>query len=385
MISDVSFKNFKSLQQIDLKLGEFMVLVGPNSCGKTSVLQGLHLLSQIGLRRSGEDRHKAHRPGMLFSGRWHPARLARTGSDGFALRAVQDGEAVNVSCRLPEEEDGAPSFVVEAPGCQPERTRIPGDENPATLLNQARFKKISSAVFLHLDAALMARPSFTERERPRVESDGEGLASFFNYLAGAFPDRKLAVEAAARVVIPRFRRVLVEPARISRTVQRPFAVGNQSILVPVEEEVWGHRMTLEMDGGARVPADMASEGTILALGLMALLHGPDCPRLVLLDDLDRALHLGAQVRLIRLIREIQRQYGFQLVATTHSPFMLQEVDGADIRVLSLRSDGATRCRPLIEHPDYDRWRRYMTPGEVWANVGEDWVDDGGDGGGGDER
>ena len=211
-----------------------------------------------------------------------------------------------------------------------------------------------------------------------MENNGEGLASVFDYLAGAWPDRKLAIEAAARVIIPRFRRVLVEPARITRTVQRAFAVGNQSVNVPTEEEVWGHRMALEMDGGAKVPADMASEGTILALGLLTLLHHPDCPRLVLLDDLDRALHLGAQVRLIRLIRQIQKDIQaqkdiqVQIVATTHSPWLLQEVDGEDIRVLSTGPDGAARCRTLSDHPDYARWRRMMTAGEVWANVGEDW-------------
>ena len=376
MITDIQYRNFKNLRHVDLKLGRFTVLVGPNGCGKTSALQGLHLLSQLGLRRPGEASRDDHRLGALFSGRWHPARLAESGSATFSLAAHQDGEGpIALSCALPADEEGRPSFTVEALGATPERVQLPGEPNPMGLLSLPRFKSLASAVFLHLDAPLMARPSLVEEDRPRMENSGEGLASVFNYLAGAWPDRKAAIEEATRAVVPRFRRVLIEPARISRIVQRPFVVGNQSINVPTEEEVWGHRMTLEMDGGARVPADMASEGTILALGLLTLLHHPTCPRLVLLDDLDRALHLGAQVRLIRLIRQIQERISFQLVATTHSPYLLQEIEGADIRVLSVGQDGAARCRTLTEHPDYARWRREMTAGEVWANLGEGWVSD----------
>lgn len=49
MIDRVHFENFKSLANVTLDFGRFTALVGTNGCGKSSVLQGLHLLSQTGL------------------------------------------------------------------------------------------------------------------------------------------------------------------------------------------------------------------------------------------------------------------------------------------------------------------------------------------------
>jgi AAA15 family ATPase/GTPase len=46
MIDLVHFENFKSLQDVTLDLGRLTALVGANGCGKSSVLQAMHLLSQ---------------------------------------------------------------------------------------------------------------------------------------------------------------------------------------------------------------------------------------------------------------------------------------------------------------------------------------------------
>lgn len=47
MIQEVSFTNFKSLRRVDAHLGRFMVIVGPNGSGKTSILDGLYYLAQV--------------------------------------------------------------------------------------------------------------------------------------------------------------------------------------------------------------------------------------------------------------------------------------------------------------------------------------------------
>jgi len=57
MIDRIHFENLKSLASVTLDLGRFTALVGANGCGKSSVLQGLHLLSQTGLKKPA-DRNK---------------------------------------------------------------------------------------------------------------------------------------------------------------------------------------------------------------------------------------------------------------------------------------------------------------------------------------
>lgn len=390
MLTSASFQNFKNLRDLTVDLGALTVLVGPNGCGKTSVLQGIHLMTQLGLRRSGELNHVNSRPGLLFSGRWHPRRLVSWGTRSLrmALSEADRGtgastEVVSLACTLPADDDEVrnPQFVLDVPGQDPGRLELNGNgvlSNPLNVLNSSRLRRLSKAVFLHLDAALMSRPSVTEEAEPRLEQNGQGLPSVLSYISGSFPDQKKAIEESARAVVPRFRGFRTKPYKVARLVRRPFPVGHQAVDVPVEEEVWGHALSIEMEDSAIVPADMVSEGTILALGLVTLLHDPSAPKLILLDDLDRALHLGAQVRLIRTIRAIQKSRpDLQIVASTHSPYLLQEVSASDVRVLSAGPDGYARCRSLDQHPDYPRLRTLMDTGDLWASLGEDWVGNGG--------
>src|SRR5271170_5915411 len=47
MIKSASFRNFKSLRNVDIDLERLTVIVGPNASGKTSILEGLHYLARL--------------------------------------------------------------------------------------------------------------------------------------------------------------------------------------------------------------------------------------------------------------------------------------------------------------------------------------------------
>ncbi len=378
MLTRASFRNFKNLREVDVDLDRLTVLVGPNGAGKTSVLQGIHLLTQLGLRRERDD--PGGHLGRLFSGRWKPGRLVTSGQTDLRLSlAEQDTTgtpAVTVTLAVqPGTEFGSDKFSLDLsdePGGPISWDASAGDPK---VLTSRRLQRLRAAVYLHLDAAIMVRPSVVEIETPRLEQDGQGLASVLAYLAGDHPDRKEAIEADVAAIVPWFKRVLVRNTKVPRLTTRPFAVGKQAVNVPVEEEIWGHRFAVETSDGSTIPADLLSEGTVLVLGLMTMLHGPAAPRLLLLDDLDRALHLGAQVRLVQALKKLLTgRPDLQIVATSHSPYLLQEVPASSVRVLGLTT-GGVRCRPLTSHPEYEKWKAVLGTGEIWANLGEDWLGD----------
>jgi predicted ATPase len=127
-------------------------------------------------------------------------------------------------------------------------------------------------------------------------------------------------------------------------------------------------------GADSLPAEQVSEGTLLVLGLLAALHAPGRPSLVLLDDLDRGLHPKAQRELIALLRGLlETNPDLQLIATTHSPYMLDCMAPNEVRMTFLGDDGATVCAALATHPKYEKWKDEMTPGEMWSLFGEKWL------------
>ena len=62
MIRKAKFENFKGLRDVEVTFdSRFTVLVGPNGTGKTSVLQGVEILLQTGLRPDTSNWLEAYR------------------------------------------------------------------------------------------------------------------------------------------------------------------------------------------------------------------------------------------------------------------------------------------------------------------------------------
>lgn len=191
--------------------------------------------------------------------------------------------------------------------------------------------------------------------------DGSGLPSLLAHIAINHHVSYLSIQEDLKRIVPHFEELHLSQIKIT----------------PGANAQNGFGIELSLKGAGRIPAKQASEGTLLALALLTVVHGPDMPRILLIDDIDRGLHLGAQVRMSEAIRAVMKvRPDLQVICTTHSPFMLQSFPAEDIRVLALDKEGHTRVKTLTEHPQYEKWSNVMSAGEIWANLGEEWVTDG---------
>ena len=59
VFTSVEFRNFKAFRRFSVSLGDTNILVGPNNCGKSTVISALRILS-AGLKRAN-----ARRPDMV--------------------------------------------------------------------------------------------------------------------------------------------------------------------------------------------------------------------------------------------------------------------------------------------------------------------------------
>jgi energy-coupling factor transporter ATP-binding protein EcfA2 len=365
VIETVWFKNLRALQNVEVPLSPLTLLIGANGSGKSTVLDGLHGLSQVVANRTHADPI-----GEVFRGRWDPRRIRTNGQDGrIEIGAVLDGDPqAKFAVRLDATEQPQHSATLVVSG------------NNGLAQSQAEIKQflasgtvvpLGSCVRLRLEAEAIGRESYSADERPRLAYDGSGLPSVIAWLAGNEPDHLAAILEGFKRVIPRALRF--RTPRKSITIREPMSVlvDGQPLEGTRERKVPADRLEVELRGAGWVPADLLSEGTLLALALVTALNMPDRPRLVLLDDIDRGLHPTAQRSIVDLIREAAR--GTQVLATTHSPFVLDCVEHESVRVLQVSEPGEVACKRLTEHPEWSRWSETMGAGEFWTWAGDEWV------------
>ncbi|TKD00095.1 AAA family ATPase [Polyangium fumosum] len=384
MIERVSFTNFKSLRKAEIALGRFMVIVGPNGSGKTSILDGLHYLAQI---------TRSSLP-MVMNGAFGPLNLMSRNTTGpMAMMLSGRFQGVIAGVEIVVVRGGEPSdtgFVPDWEATVVERwgktrhsqsfiDRMGDIENPldpttdlADLL--ALGYTLGSTRKLRQDVEKLAAASYSDEEVPRLGVDGEGLATILADLAGRSPETLQSIQDAARQVIPTLERIRTRRAKVTRRVEQEIRIDDSPMMHAVERHYWGQQLVLDFKGAPDVPAPLASEGTLLVIGLLTALWTEPRPRLLLLDDIDKALHPRAQGELVAQLRKVlAMDPELQILATSHSPYLLDHFEPEEVLVTALRPDGSTACAPLTEHPDFERWKSTTRTGELWSFVGEDWV------------
>ncbi|MBN2195248.1 MAG: AAA family ATPase [Polyangiaceae bacterium] len=385
MIDRVHFENFKSLKDVALDLGRLTVLVGANGCGKSSVLQGMDLLARTVVHVPGEETWVQGRFAVIFRGARDAGRLASPGRPTTMKLAMRHaaGDELELQVDVPPPSGGDPENekreyrVTVTDGAGSYMVRKPGPDafpDAMDVLQGARVRSFASVTYLNLDAQQMTETSVPDAERPRMASNGSQLASVLAFMKGAAEEDLGRVTGDLGRVVPGAKRIRTLRERVKRSRMERLSIDGQPVWRPVEETLLGDRFELEFDDGNSVPADLLSEGTVLALGLLTKLHEPERPRVLLLDDIDRGLHIEAQARLVQVLRDLLAlDPELQIVCTTHSPYLLDRFEPSEVRVLALDPERHTHALPLTEHPEFNRWKHGVQTGELWASLGDAWV------------
>lgn len=317
MIETLSLRNFKVLREVDVRLRPLTLVVGPNGSGKTSLLAALDL----GLKPWATKATWIFDPDSVKSQLLKdPFQLRLTGKDSEGVFSVQLTENTLVK-------DGS-------------RTAI--------------GRQISPPILLDLDTKKLATPSYMRDLTYALPSNGEGLSWILAGLQLELPERFASIVERLREVVPS-----VQSLRLKRTI--------------LESQDVGYELLFEMKGSTGIPASAVSEGTLTTLALLTVLT-VSRPGLILIENLERGLHPRALGDLITQIRSLLSHHpDLQIVATSHSPYLLDFLKADEILLTSPDEDGYSSVKALSDHPDYDRWKDVMAPGEFWSTVGESWV------------
>jgi energy-coupling factor transporter ATP-binding protein EcfA2 len=362
MLKTVRFQGIETLVDVEIGLEPFTVLVGKNGCGKSTVLDQIDFVCRCtvptdhGSTAFGWPGELIQRAGM--------AAVRRPGSTEMLWLGRSDEHAFTV--KIP----GDPSTwwertEVHGHGPRDAVTFIAGnsaslptiDAKHAALRDQFSWRTQR----MRLVPSMIAEP-VDVRVRSLLPS-GYGLAGVLLALAANDQPAYAAIQQDLRAIVPQFERLKLENEDVE-------VVGASG----APQTTGGQRVGFVMKGARQIRATQVSDGTLIALALLTATHDRSQPDIVLMDDIDHGLHLGAQVQLIAAIRAVQKvRPNLQVICTTHSPFLLHDVHPEEVRVMAVDGEGRTFVKPLTAHPEIDRWQGSMTAGELWANLGEDWV------------
>lgn len=361
MFTAATIMNFKPLATVSLKLQPFTVLIGPNSVGKSSILDALHLVSRLGQRQDGEGNDKFSRLGLLFSGENAPDQLARR-PDARSMQievTTTAGSDIGVMLGLDAARRLGAASIWRRSGGETDTVEVPTHPNPLTFLNGPEIQSIGSVARLRLEPSMLARPSRATTGAPRLGENGYGLPTLLQHMAGLRDGSIDRVEQALARSVHGFRRVHTREVEIEEWVTEVVTLNGQAIPSRSRKQHPGFALDLEFDTAGRIPAVHASEGTLLALAVLTIVNGPGRPRLVLMDDLDRGLHPTAQLELVRTLRDtILAQRDTQVICTAHSPIVLAALSPEEVVQLAFDEHGLPSVVPVTDRP------AVMTPSEI---------------------
>jgi predicted ATPase len=346
MIETLSIRNFKVLREVDLHLRPLTLIVGPNASGKSTILEVLrHFWDYIS---EGIAVLPSSTEGNILLSRSPRGEIKLKGSGKFAGKHLK--VELGPSGKLKTwEADGNWEGLDFHEGL--------GKRGQLQALQTLR-SELEPAQALSLDVERLAAPSYLKEIRTVLPNDGEGLSAYLASLSVEYPVHFQGIVRKLRAIVPVVENIRLRPAYVIDDLGRHV----------------GYELLFDMRGAEGIPASSVSEGTLLTLGLLTVLSSAEPPQLVLIDDLERGLHPKALGDLIQQFRLLQEQNPeLQIVATSHSPYLLDYLKAEEVLLTSLDQDGYAAVKSLTEHPEYERWKDLMAPGEFWSTVGESWI------------
>jgi len=317
VIASVAFRNFKALRRTSLALGPFNLVIGPNGSGKTSLIEALlrlHALAQL--------------PPLPAT-----APTQRSGGPVIEFHFAPPHDAIGV--RLGCESELLCDFLQVQP---------PGAVGwPALSADLARIRGYV------LNHEAIARPS-DQGGGTELQSDGGNLAAVLAAMRAAHADVFAALTAEVQRILPEFVGIELTEAGAGKV-----ALG------------------LRLSDGALVADESVSQGTLYLLAVLALTFDPAPPAVLCIEEIDRGIH----PRILREVRDAlyrlshPSSFGLarkpvQIVATTHSPYLLDLFRDHPEEVVIMQKHGtAAHFERLTDRADFAELLREGSLGDMW--------------------
>jgi predicted ATPase len=370
-------RNFKAVRDSGaVRLTPLTVFIGNNGSGKSSLIEGMETFQAIvekGLDAAmqawrgfeyvwhHDDAHELHRPadqrayhtnpmafdirGRLSRGSYSALLEINIGEGGNELFIQREEAKVDQFDYLRRERLGNEERIVEEGPTAGSILRPRRPPDSSSVLKDYLEDSVGRWQFVSLVPDAMGSPHPQKRTGGpvRLARNGSNIAEYLLEI------RRLDV-GAFNGILEALQYVL------------PFAVDLQPTLVSALERT----VCLNMkEAGFQVPGWLLSSGTLRVLAILALLRHPQGPPLVVIEEIENSLDPRTLHVIVEEIRGAIATGRTQVIATTHSPYLLDLLDLSHL-VLVERVDGEPKFIRPADQAELRKWAESFSPGQLYT-------------------
>ncbi|MGL5862110.1 MAG: AAA family ATPase [Phycicoccus sp.] len=366
-ITRIRAKNFRSLADVDVHLGPFTVLVGPNGSGKTNLLQVPQFL------------------GMTARFDLDEAITQWGGFDRIQRQAEQTGEVIleiegqvtdhssqgatdQYTLTLRQSSAGALSrsetFLFKRKAGQGRRISLGGGKATVTLENVEGGGRVTKKLAGTRTTALATLPRLSD------EDGGLGIRAFAGMLQG-IRLYEPNVEQARTPALAYEGRLAEDASNLADAMMRlrqedqdawSDLLSDMRRCLPGLRDIQfqpvggaGRSIVVQLiENGLTTPIDLrdASFGTVRLLALLCLLHDPKPPKFVAIEEIDHGLHPYALDILADRLRAASERT--QVVVATHSPTFVNRLTPDEMVICERDPSTGASIIPATTTSDIER-------------------------------
>lgn len=381
MLRSIQIKNFKAIADSGrIELTDLTVFVGHNGSGKSSVLEALEFFQRYALHGldeavgpwydidhilwQGHDRNKIRPGGQFYA---HPLELVIAGHtfENWRLelrlgKTAVDGPHHKSRTFVAEREYFLVNRVgawVREYGRKARERKAGGIFHDYTLAPHGSIFEglphgVARWMFLSLDPLSIGQPRVRRGggHDVRLNRSGDNLSTFLLSFLEKDPDGFNSMIESLCYILPYVADLRPEVVRD--------IVESRTLL----------RLTERFAGGmhAHLPGWVLSGGTLRLLAILAALRHPDAPQVLCIDELENGLDPRAIGFLVDEIRYAIKEEGRQVLATTHSPYLLDKLSLEHIVTVERENGGP----PVFRRPSKDehlkQWAERFAPGSLYT-------------------
>ncbi len=384
VIKQLRIQNFRSLRDVTFDLQRVNLLIGPNNCGKTNVLKALRFFSNylhgeypdyeqfLSVSFLDENLHRLkqlafNRPHPLIA-LWVQPLPTRSDSQGIGVIEVAPSWEEYPTCKITAGvvEEGYNGGMVELVNINTlddhssdweaiysnsvdeeflakiaevdkhnnnikkpyafEFFRKPGHKaimtsNIDATKPTAELASVGALLFAYYTAIKIYQPDpntlkepYPSRSEDKVSETASNLIAFLQEMRNKYPDIYNRIISDLQRFVPEYEAISFEYVELPE---------NDALRVKYGPKSYSFYKLGLIDKYKRTFwAEDLSEGILYFLALLAIIHQPNPPKMLLLEEPEKGIHPRRIREVLDLIFELAEEKDIQVIMTTHSPLVV---------------------------------------------------------------